>query len=652
MLPGDPVAAQNTVDVLHYDMDVTVEDQELIETVTLTVRAAALPKRWTLVRANAVKVLSAVSAGKKIPLSAGNGAVHLDLSGLGDGGPEALQITLTARGRPHKQFTESRGGFVRTCVSPEITYIRSQYAWYPRVRGDVATYKVTVRARKDWAVRTAGVQAPPESPGDRTTWVFEQKKPVRRIGLVAGPYKTVELKGVPGMTLDALVFENHVAAATALLEAARRAYAFYSKLFGPVEASRFTLVEMPPAFGKGSGYGEAGYSLIGEGAFQAGRVAPWAVSLVAHEVSHVWWGHEVMFSNFANEALACYSTLRFLQRDAGEEAARSERLRAVRRVHKAAAAGKEIRLGDIRGWGSGVDPMTYDSHAYRKGMMLIAMVERAAGEKKLTRALARLFKEQRGKTIDYAFLSKTLARCGGGSRAVVTQWEEPGIPELKLDHRVKPAGKRFKITGTLTQEGTRRPFKMNVELVAMSGEKKVVSIVKLAGARKKFNFTTPFKPDKILVDPDYRLLARRPSAGPADPGKEVGDLIRRVVNSGEKDPEILRRTVARLTDLVKEDLDPGKKAVSYTGIGRCHFRLGEHDQAIRAFKEALKRGAGGPFHRAWIYLRLGNIADLRKDRKKACAHYEHSVAQGLKYWQAQRAKEFLTRPYRGYEVDR
>jgi len=93
MLPGDPVAAQNTVDVLHYDMDVTVEDQELIETVTLTVRAAALPKRWTLVRANAVKVLSAVSAGKKIPLSAGNGAVHLDLSGLGDGGPEALQIT-------------------------------------------------------------------------------------------------------------------------------------------------------------------------------------------------------------------------------------------------------------------------------------------------------------------------------------------------------------------------------------------------------------------------------------------------------------------------------------------------------------------------------------------------------------------------------
>lgn len=644
------VNAQSPVDVLRYELDVTVQERELTVATTLAVKAAERPRKWSLALADRMKVLSAKSGEEDLPFEQSGGSVELDLSRVQASDSKELTIVVTARGQPRNRFSKARGGFLRTCVTPEITYIRSQYPWYPRARGDVATYRLTVDAREDWIVRTSGEHENPRTENGRTSWVFNQRTPVREIGLVAGPYKVVTANGAGTTVLDALVFDGHAKGAEVLLSVARRASQCYGELFGAVESQRFSLVEMPAAFGAGSGYGESGYVLIGEGAFTAAGEAPWASSLVAHEVSHTWWGREVMFSDFANESLACYSTLRFLEHDQGEDAARRERRDSARRVFASASSGKEISLKDIRGWGSGLDPATYSSHAYAKGMMLIAMVEQQVGRKAMDRTLVRLFREYRGKTLDYAGLRRALQRSGPGSRAVVAQWEMPGIPELEVEHEIKPAGKRFTVDGTLSQKGTARPFKMSVEVTAVCAGERIRSTVKLTGRTKTFRMTTPSKPEAILVDPEYKVLAHRPLPGPADPMQAITKAFKVVNNPTETDPSVLKETIAALAEL--KDHPGGNEALCYTGIGRCNFRLGSFDEAIPAFEKALKLGAGGPFHRAWIYLRLGNIADLRKDRSEACKHYRKSVAQGTKYWQARRAQVFLDRPYRGIEVDK
>ena len=72
----------------------------------------------------------------------------------------------------------------------------------------------------------------------------------------------------------------------------------------------------------------------------------------------------------------------------------------------------------------------------------------------------------------------------------------------------------------------------------------------------------------------------------------------------------LNTTIAQLDALLKGD--PGKEARA-------------------AFKEALRLGAGGPFHRAWIYLRLGNMADVDGDRKLAKKNYKLATEQGTRY---------------------
>jgi tetratricopeptide (TPR) repeat protein len=192
---------------------------------------------------------------------------------------------------------------------------------------------------------------------------------------------------------------------------------------------------------------------------------------------------------------------------------------------------------------------------------------------------------------------------------------------------------------------------MTVELVARSGEDKVRTTVTLTGSKKKFRLTAPFAAEQVLVDPDYRLLVGRPAAAGMDP-RQVIEATFKVVNSPKQDDKnLLTKTITTLGELLAAD--PGDyEGLCHTGIGRCRFRLGEFKAARSAFEEALRLGAGGPFHRAWIYLRLGNMADVERDRKAALAHYQRAVNQGRRYHAAKRAAGYLKQPYKGYTVEK
>lgn len=91
----------------------------------------------------------------------------------------------------------------------------------------------------------------------------------------------------------------------------------------------------------------------------------------------------------------------------------------------------------------------------------------------------------------------------------------------------------------------------------------------------------------------------------------------------------------------------------HTGLGRCLFRLGKHGEAEQEFEAALRLGAGGPFHRSWIHLRLGNMADVAGDREKALESYRKAVGQGSNASSeaVRRAQRFTEKPYRGYTKD-
>ena len=639
------IAHGDGADVISYTIDASIQDERIVGTVEIAVSAPRALSEFGLVLASSVEIRSCQLDGRDVPFERSNWDLELDLKA---GGSPKGEFTLRFEldGKP---YNNQRNKFVRTVISPEHSYIRSQYAWYPRRADDAALYDTRLSVKSGWVARTAGDLQGTEEHDGRVTWHYTLTKPTRSIGLAAGEYVSVKREtDNTGLELNALVFEGHRKGAEALLDVAAESIGFFTSLLGPMSERHFTLVEMPPAFGASSGYGETGYALIGSGAFENTSDASWAPSLITHEVSHTWWGREVGFSNFANEMLATYSTVRFNEQFHGEDAARLERKRFVARACSTANESGLLALDSIVGFGGGADPAAYSACAYGKAAMLLHALELEVGRKPFDTALKKLYEENRGQVIAYADVKKALQ--GTRHKWVFTQWERDEIPELSVDYETIRSGSSTSVKGTLLQQGTARPFRMDVLLRATAGDRSADHVVKVKKSETSFKFKCDFEPDTLVIDPDSHFVTARVRLANLE---ALTTSIFAVANSpSSADPEALRRTIKDAHTVIASGQK--EEAVYHTAIGRCLFRLGELDEARDEFKTALEGGAGGPFHRAWVHLRLGCVADLKKDRASAKAYYEKVLASSNASnhaAQKERAQRFLENAYRGYEVD-
>lgn len=561
------LAAQ--VNVTAYDLRVELRGDQLA--VATTIEATGTPpQEWQLELAPQMRVTSVTAGGKPVPYKVRDGALLLAAAGIADG--PGIRVAIRCEGAPSERFSQQRGGFVRTAITPELAYVRSQVAWHPRVADDPARYRIAVDAPAGWQVRTAGSFGKPALANGRSVWTFATATPIDRAGLAAGPWQLVSVGA-----FDALVTAAHAKAAPAVLAEAKAAFEFHAADLGAPRQGRFALVEMPDSFGTGSGYGECGYVLLGPGAFDAGPGAAWVTGFLAHETAHQWWGHDALFADFASEMLAEYSSLRCLRMSGGAEAAARAQRAARKRLGKVVDGGKAIALSAIEGFGARLDPAVYRAHAYDKGMLLLAAVADRQGEPAMQEFLRRFLAAARSRRAGCAELLRALVELGPAAAAVVEEWQRPGLPG-----------------------GVPAPTQAELEA---------------------------------------RAALERGMKVANSPGEAEAKVLRPALDE-------LRRARAAA------ELDDGEQAAAQAGIGRCLFRLGQLDEAGPALQAALELGAGGPFHRGWVQLRLGNLADLQGRRDDALAHYRAVLANpGASKSTLARAKAGIERAYRGFAAD-
>ncbi len=319
---------------------------------------------------------------------------------------------------------------------------------------------------------------------------------------------------------------------------------FDEKLLGPFPFDRLAVTQIPGSFGQGWPgllYLSTLSFLPPEAAQRAG-VRPGAEREFAevvpfHELAHQWWGNLVGWSTYRDqwidEALANYVALLYADAHRPNKHFLARWLEDARnRLTKKPPGSQETpdEAGPlILGYrlNSSKSPQAYDEVVYRKGAWvfhMLRMMMREPGSKdpdarfhQLLRSIVERYRYRALSTGDLERAvekSMTPAMDLEGTQSMAWFFDEwvrgTGIPKYSASFRVKPHGAGFLIRGTLEQNGVPAAFLAAVPLYAVGATGKPVPLgtVIAAGPETRFEFTTRFRPRRIVIDPQRTLLCR------------------------------------------------------------------------------------------------------------------------------------------------
>lgn len=247
-------------------------------------------------------------------------------------------------------------------------------SWFPcNDRPDnKATYEIALTVAKGYHVAVAGELVSSTTRGNATTWTYRQDDPMATYlaTVQIGQYELLEQKGAP-------VPVRVVAPADRPREGFRAAFGkqpqmlgFYAELFGDYPFASYTAVitdddlEIPL---ESQGLSTFGRNFMSD---------DWeSIRLVAHELSHQWWGNSVTLTHWRDiwlhEGFACYSEWLWSEHiglmTVGERAeVHHERVRTD--------DGDELLLGD-----PGAELM-FDDRVYKRGALTLHALRHRVGD--------------------------------------------------------------------------------------------------------------------------------------------------------------------------------------------------------------------------------------------------------------------------------
>ena len=230
--------------------------------------------------------------------------------------------------------------------------------------------------------------------GDRRIFHYRSGAPVvNLVPFMSGRY-AVARGAWQGIGIEVYHHPDHGFNIEHFLEVARRSLAYFSAEFGPYPHDTLRIVEIPSYHGK-IAFSLAQMIPFSESwTFTADLDAAeldWLAAILAHEVAHQWWNHQVVPGNVQGatliaESLCQYSATRILDQMHGPEMVR-QFLRVHRRRYLEQRGSERVREMPL----ARVENQGY-LH-YSKASLAFAALEEAMGETALNRAL-RAFRDE------------------------------------------------------------------------------------------------------------------------------------------------------------------------------------------------------------------------------------------------------------------
>lgn len=332
-------------------------------------------------------------------------------------------------------------------LGPEGIYLRPASGWYPRpVGGGPVRGSLEVVVPAWWAVAASGRMVgctPAGGIGELRTFEWALDPPAE-IYLAAGPYLVRDRVTAQGITIRTFFYGREDTWAEAYLEETERILDVFTGLFGPYPYPSLTLAEVQDFYYGGL---SARSLLFLEKEWLANpRTNLSASSLLAHEVSHQWWGEIVPVLSdhpewFLWEGLASYSEALYAEAAGGPAEALIVMADKAAEYAEAARGHREtsIKEANVR-W--------YDwqnTFVYEKGAWLFHTLRFLLGDDEFFDLLRVYLDRFTGREPTTRDLAALVAASSGGDpyleRFMETWVDEPGDVDLALSRvSMRPAG--------------------------------------------------------------------------------------------------------------------------------------------------------------------------------------------------------------------
>jgi aminopeptidase N len=499
------------VDVIHYEFNIAVNDSnDVISGRTIiSLRFSALSSAVSLDLKNiassgkGMSVTSVTLNGQAAKWSHQNNRLTVQTEGVVKPGDEAL-IEIVYSGIPADGLIISKNKFGdRTFFSDNWPDRASNYIPTVNHPSDKATVDFIITAPSHYKVVGSGylVEESELGKGTRLThWKEDVPLPVKVMAFGAADFATRlagEVKGIPVWTW---VYHENRKEGFYDYAMAVRPLAFYDSLIGPYSYEKLANVQSKTIFG---GLENAGCIFYSENSVTGqGR----AESLLAHEISHQWFGNSVTEESWhhiwLSEGFATYLTSVYMEKTYSKEKLaermKSDRDRVIRYYDRTPAPVIDTTITDLM--------KLLSTNSYQKGGWVLHMLRQEVGDEPFFNGLRLFYSHFRNKNALTADFRKVMEEVSGKNlEKFFYQWlYVAGQPELKI---TSAAGKK-KGTIDITIEQTQDylfSFDLELKIAGSGGE----SLKRVPVNSKKTVITVPGETNaEIIPDPGIKLLFR------------------------------------------------------------------------------------------------------------------------------------------------
>lgn len=325
--------------------------------------------------------------------------------------------------------------------------------------------------------------------------------------------------------LNAFYHKTHDDNINHLLNVTKRSLDYFENAFGPYPMPELNLVEIPNrAFARAY----AGTVVFSEHVgfkedLSIGSGIDHFVRLIAHEVSHLWWGHQLAAAKTEGEvllieSLAQYSAVLVIKELYGEEAANQMAAESMVKY-------LNNRSHDIQGETPLYKIKSQRYLRYDKGLVVFNAIRHLIGESSLNNALKQLMQSKGNIDRDYAtsldLINMIKQHADQSSYALIDEWlkqivtydlaiDDASVRQVNNDEylvSVELSGyqKFHELDNTETT-----PFNHEVELALYSATQQPIDftnrIVRFENGKQTLTFNVKTLPESLILDPRYMFV--------------------------------------------------------------------------------------------------------------------------------------------------